>query len=247
MIEINNAPGYFVDEHGDVWSSHYRKGHGFKQLHYILANSGYYEVQLTAVGRTAYVHRLVAEAYIPNPLNLPQVDHINGNKLDNRVQNLAWCTGAQNSSKYRDSIPKAHTQTSGRWGVLYHNTLSIRRFRSLQQAKIWCRDNYHCALQTNGRLNVNYSHRLIFVRDDNPLNVNAFWHQYDQHVSVYKGEHVQRNKKVLGKPCSVLLNGSNELIGCYASISEASKAVNVQFSLRNNYTSNKYHLVFPHI
>ena len=45
-----------------------------------------------------YVHRLVAETFIPNPLNLPTINHLDENKRNNVVANLAWCTIAENLS-----------------------------------------------------------------------------------------------------------------------------------------------------
>ncbi len=59
---------------------------------------GYMTVGLSknCTTRQIRVHRIVAEAFIPNPLHKPQVNHINGNKKDNQVWNLEWCDNSEN-------------------------------------------------------------------------------------------------------------------------------------------------------
>lgn len=60
--------------------------------------NGYLTIMLTDRGRyeLEYVHRAVATAFIPNSKNLPQVNHIDKNKQNNRVENLEWCTAKEN-------------------------------------------------------------------------------------------------------------------------------------------------------
>lgn len=61
-------------------------------------NRGYYSVHLYKDGKdyTIPVHRLVAKAFIPNPEDLPQVNHVDGNKKNNRIDNLEWITNLEN-------------------------------------------------------------------------------------------------------------------------------------------------------
>ena len=65
---------------------------------YINKRNGYVYVHLCNDGeeRTIRLHRLVAETFIPNPNKLPQINHIDGNKENNRIDNLEWCTASEN-------------------------------------------------------------------------------------------------------------------------------------------------------
>lgn len=67
-------------------------------LELIKNKGGYYSVNLSKNGivKNYLVHRLVAEAFIDNPDNLPQVNHRDENKLNNNVDNLEWCTNEYN-------------------------------------------------------------------------------------------------------------------------------------------------------
>lgn len=83
-----------------------------KEVKGYICNEGYKIVYLTISSRNRMikkVHRLVAEAFIPNPNNLPQVNHKDENRLNNSVQNLEWCSAKHNANygTRKDKLRKA--------------------------------------------------------------------------------------------------------------------------------------------
>lgn len=63
-----------------------------------IVSNGYAHVKLTKNGQRSepLVHRIIAVVFLPNPFNLPQINHRDGNKANNAVSNLEWCTGSDN-------------------------------------------------------------------------------------------------------------------------------------------------------
>ncbi len=95
MKQIDGFPDYYVTRDGQVWSNKngtlkLRKGTSSKKgyLYLVLRNDG-------AV-KNCQVHRLIAKAFIPNPDNLPEVNHKDGDKHNNAVTNLEWSTRGDN-------------------------------------------------------------------------------------------------------------------------------------------------------
>jgi len=88
----------------DRMVNHYKSKNGTcikrgKILNIYKCRDGYYNIELSKLckGKNKMIHRLVAETFIDNKKQYPCVNHIDGNKLNNRVDNLEWCTHSENS------------------------------------------------------------------------------------------------------------------------------------------------------
>lgn len=125
MKEMRDIPGYegvyAVTTNGLVWSyarewqpgadgSFHHSHPGMWMSLHAREDDGYSMVKLC--GATRLVHRLVARTYLPNPFSLPYVNHLNGIKFDNRVENLEWCTAGENARHaHRTGLVNLNTDT----------------------------------------------------------------------------------------------------------------------------------------
>lgn len=90
LTEKEYMHGYKCNTNGEIFSK-YRKLKQSKRAEYLCVTISHKNNRVTY-----YSHRIIAETFIPNPNNKPQVNHINGIKTDNRVENLEWCTSKEN-------------------------------------------------------------------------------------------------------------------------------------------------------
>ena len=129
FYQIDGYPCYFVGDDLKIYSN---MSGELKSMKFGF-DRRYYNITLCKKGckrKTFNVHRLIAKAFIPNPDNLPLVDHINGNKTDNRLENLRWATAVDNVRNTRI----AKNNNSGFQGVFFDNT-------NKQWTAKWCEEN----------------------------------------------------------------------------------------------------------
>ena len=183
--------------------------HAPKKQH--LDNVGYYAVSLwkDGVGKLIRVHRLLAEAFIPNPLNLPCINHKDENRANNSLDNLEWCTKAYNNT-YGGKIDRMRSKKK---------KSILQKDRKGNVVKEW--DSIKSAAATLG---INETQISRYARGVIRGLYNGFYWEY-KIPQVYK----ERKGKRIGK-----FDLDGNLIATFDSIMEASKSATVtSFTISN--------------
>lgn len=160
---------YQVNQVGQVRSLNYKRTGKVKRLSPRLSSNGYLMVNLWKE-RKPYqylVHRLVALTFIPNPNNLPQVNHIDENKFNNTVWNLEWCDSDYNAN-YGTRNERCSKARRKPIIMLDMNNNPIACFYSVGDANEYMGKDrgyisgiYHCC---KGKSNTAYSYKWKYIQ-----------------------------------------------------------------------------------
>lgn len=141
-VDIPNKP-YQVSNLGRVRRNPltFKTGRRTDEIRPYLNNKGYKCVHFWINGKMsgAQLHRLIAEAFIPNPDNKPEVNHIDGNPLNNSIENLEWVTHAENiQHAYRNNLFKKDRSLMNLGKKRKNASSSFKGVSWSEERKKWC-------------------------------------------------------------------------------------------------------------
>lgn len=139
---IPDFPGYTITTEGKVITY---KQNPPREMKTWLQKSGYENIKLCRNNITYHflIHRLVAEAFIPNPNNLPEVNHINKNRSDNRVENLEWCTRLDNLYDSYSTLSATRNYKFCR--LVDKSNILLGEFGNIKQACSYAAEHFDCS------------------------------------------------------------------------------------------------------
>ena len=138
---------------------------------------------IDGISKEYFIHRLVAQAFIPNPYNKPCIDHINTDKMDNRVENLRWCTHKENAN---NPISR-EKYLRNRYKVEGTHRISVYRPTKESIEKMAEKHKKPVAMYKNGILIKKFNSAADAEREDNNLKYMSISAACNGRLKTYRG------------------------------------------------------------
>lgn len=186
---IDGYPNYMISNMGNV--KNIKTG---KMLKPVDAGYGYYQVSLCKNGKhkSFRINRLVGIAFIPNPENKPCIDHINTNKMDNRVCNLRWVTPKENMNNpitKRNKKQNMYLPCLGKFGKKHHFSKPILQFtKTGELVKKW-----DSIMDIERELGISHKHISSCCKGKRKTTGGFIWRYY------YKGIWLKKHIPIINK------------------------------------------------
>lgn len=132
-------------------------------------NTGYLSINLCKNGKkkASRINRLVAEAFLPNPENLPEVDHLNDNRTDNRAENLQWISRVENNRKRQSGIAIPRRVQCIETGEIFESAAAAAK--SVNRKPISMNRNLRGLTQTCAGKHFKYYNKDVISSDANTI------------------------------------------------------------------------------
>lgn len=171
--QIKDYLNYYVDENGNVYNNSTQS-----MLKGSIGENGYkyYRLSKNNSKKMFYAHRLVAEYFLENPNNLPVVNHKDGNKLNNSVDNLEWVSYSENtkhwhelnekkinqpSEYYAEDLPNEFWKPYKNYLISSYGRIRHKKKNNLLKPSITC-GYYKVRLSNNGLVEDHLIHKLVW-------------------------------------------------------------------------------------
>ena len=164
MKQIKKYPNYYVTKEGLVFSSKSNK-----YLKPSFDKQGYARVGIYVGNyktKTIKVHRIVAETFIDNPKNKKDVNHIDGNKSNNNVLNLEWCTRSENIK---------HAFKNGLKHITEKQIIGVKKRFSKKVLDTNTGKIYNSLKEASIDFNINYSTLKNYFKNDRKNKTTLIW------------------------------------------------------------------------